>query len=198
MAANGKISHFPTPDWKCYSAMGVKGASSNLSLGHHSSDAVTGQMEDKGDNNKLVGHRRNILRYPLYAVGHGSTRFIMALNVNESKIKEYRQYEYEPEYMTWPPADFVPGDLIFERWSFTLYSEDLGSVKIQMKVNGRHVIVNICAKEDNRVVWEPQIMDSVNKKGATYYVKVENISAVDNEAHSYEYNVIGIEMDELR
>lgn len=64
MAANKQINHYPDNSWACYTDEGAEAArSSNLSLGSIGSQAVFGQMEDEGDNNTPVGHRRWLL-YP--------------------------------------------------------------------------------------------------------------------------------------
>ena len=64
MSANGNLSHAPASNWTCFSSAAKDAAgSSDLSLGIYGPEAINVYMEDGGDNNYFVGHRRWIL-YP--------------------------------------------------------------------------------------------------------------------------------------
>ena len=63
MSYENTLSHYPDKSWRYYSESGATAArNSNLSLGtnvaYYGPAAVDGQIEDAGDNNKNLGHRR--------------------------------------------------------------------------------------------------------------------------------------------
>lgn len=71
MTANRALSHMPPMDWKCYTELGAKGAStSNISSGPGVA-SVLAYMVDDG-NETTFGHRRIILSNELGPIGLGS------------------------------------------------------------------------------------------------------------------------------
>ena len=63
MSYENTLSHYPDKSWRYYSESGATAArNSNLSLGtniaYYGPAAVDGQIEDAGENNKNLGHRR--------------------------------------------------------------------------------------------------------------------------------------------
>lgn len=91
MGANGKLDHFPTADWKCFSADGALGASrSNLGLSMlhpnvewgkddwilgEATTFVEGMIHDFGPPNYKVGHRNWLLSPVQTRVGIGEVRY---------------------------------------------------------------------------------------------------------------------------
>lgn len=72
MEANGKLSHEPAMDWKCYSKLGADGAkTSNISSGPGVSSVLSYMIDD--GNLTTFGHRRIILSNELGPIGLGST-----------------------------------------------------------------------------------------------------------------------------
>lgn len=64
MTANVQLSHFPPNTWTCWTEAGSQAAgNSNLALGTYGAESIDAFMEDYGDGNAAVGHRRWIL-YP--------------------------------------------------------------------------------------------------------------------------------------
>ena len=66
MAYQNTLSHYPNEDWNYFTEIGAAAAkNSNLSLGlnfpYYGPAGIDGQIEDAGDNNKNLGHRRWIL-----------------------------------------------------------------------------------------------------------------------------------------
>lgn len=176
MKANNDLSHFPDVNWKCCTDIGFKGAGdSNISLGEHSTGALTGQMEDEGENNFGVGHRRWILYPSLNEIGHGSTDFSQALLVrNFSNIG----YDYTTNFVCWPPEHYIPVELVFRRWSFTLEDADFYDSKIIMTNGNITVPITIEQFEnvgagDNSIVWVPDLTDTNDLK--PYLVKITNV-----------------------
>jgi len=176
MAANNELNHFPDKSWKCYTDIGYKGAGkSNLSLGEHSSNAVTGQMEDEGEDNFGVGHRRWILYPGLNEIGHGSTDHTQALYVFDFFDTSD---DFSENFVCWPPEHFVPNNLIFRRWSFTLEDAQFYDVKIIMTNDNKIVPLTIENIDndgfgDNSIVWIPNLSNT--DKSKPYLITISNI-----------------------
>lgn len=68
------LSHRPPPSAPCYTERGAQHAASNLFIGGTSTaaESVDGFMQDRGDNNAAVGHRRHFLNDRLDTVGVGA------------------------------------------------------------------------------------------------------------------------------
>jgi len=93
MGANRKLDHFPTSDWKCFSADGAFGAEhSNLAMSMVHFDpewrnggwilgdrttTIENLMRDDGPNNMPVGHRHWLLGPVQAHFGIGEVRFVV-------------------------------------------------------------------------------------------------------------------------
>jgi uncharacterized protein YkwD len=71
MTANDMLSHMPPMDWKCYSDLGAKGASTSNISGGPGVASVLSYMVDSG-NETTFGHRRIVLSNELGPIGLGS------------------------------------------------------------------------------------------------------------------------------
>jgi uncharacterized protein YkwD len=71
MTANKMLSHMPPMDWKCYSDLGAKGASTSNISGGPGVASVLSYMVDSG-NETTFGHRRIVLSNELGPIGLGS------------------------------------------------------------------------------------------------------------------------------
>ncbi|MDI9546845.1 MAG: CAP domain-containing protein [Chloroflexota bacterium] len=170
MSRNDELSHYPPTEWACHSAGGALAANhSNLYLGHVGALAVSGYIEDEGENNYKVGHRRWILCPQSRTFGTGDVpgtpdyRFwpANALWVVDS----YHYYDPRPatrdEFVAWPPPGYVPGPVVFPRWSFSYDDADFTEATVHMTANGADIAVrleplayNCC---ENTLVWIPDI-----------------------------------------
>ncbi len=218
MAYNGALNHYPPTSWACYTADGAEAAAnSNLSLGFNTPfygpQAVTGQIEDDGNGNESVGHRRWILntRAP-DQMGHGSipltptvgnpaqTTAAMALWVSGPSTSTLPD---DFEFVAWPPAGFVPSTLAFQRWSFGLvddstYSPDFSAATVTMTTGGGGVPLTIIHRgssptsNEPTIVWEasgfplagPPATDQV------YTVTVSGIAGAPRDSYTYQVTVI--------
>jgi len=120
MKANNTLSHYPPSSWSCYTSAGATGASSSdLCMGAIGSTAVTAFIQDDGNGNEPVGHRRWILRSTATNFSCGSTDISMALYVfgagGNTKI---------PSYIAYPPKGYIPQQLVANRWSFSIPNAD--------------------------------------------------------------------------
>ena len=76
MLAEGRVSHEPGSSWACYSSTGRSFAGSNLGLGTSVGGlaGIDGYMQDPGEHNAEVGHRRWILYPQTVEMGTGNVR----------------------------------------------------------------------------------------------------------------------------
>jgi uncharacterized protein YkwD len=124
MAANNALSHSPSSSWRCWTSSGASAASkSNLALAYPSLRAgqiIDLYMDDHGDSNVAVGHRRWILNPFATVMGSGSTTTANALTV----IGPTSQYRPNPSYVGWPSAGYFPNALEpGGRWSLSAGSK---------------------------------------------------------------------------
>ena len=199
MVANGDLDHTPPESWDCWSQEAYDGArTSNLSLSwgydYHSVYAVTGQIEDAGNNNIRVGHRRWILYSRAYKFAHGSTNNSMSLGV----ISMERKDNIVPEFIAYPPADFMPQTLVFDRWSFAIPSADFSNAIVQMQdAEGNQVGLTVVSNDalnigDNTIVWEPQNIDTQNLQDLEYTVTITGISNAPETSYTYTVTIISV------
>lgn len=196
MKAKNGLSHAPDSTWKCFSQKGKKAAgSSNLSLGHSGTNALLGQMEDNGEGNGSVGHRRWILNPYNKVFGHGSTDNSMSLYVFgkyfNDPVKDRTPYWDETQYFTWPPKDYSPITLVPKRWSFSLEDADFSSAKIKVTLKGKNVKIKpepvVKGYAVNTCVWQ---MENEVKAGDVYTVTLTNVSiAGETKTKNYTYTI---------
>lgn len=143
MAAAGDLSHEPDSSWPCYSQAAYDGASqSNLFLGLFGVPSIDGYIEDPGEDNYPVGHRRWILDPTLSSIGTGDTRNSNALFLTSSETEEQVVTREENGYVMWPPRGYVPRSQIYERWSISHQSADFSRAVVTVTQNGRTKILN--------------------------------------------------------
>ena len=147
MSAQGALSHFPSPGWACYSGPGANAASnSNLALGSDGADSISGYIWDFGANNFEVGHRRWILYPQTQVMGTGDvpdTNGFYAANsvwVFDANFGGPRPSTRTP-YVVWPPAGYVPYQVVYPRWSFAYPNANLANATITMLSNGVPIAV---------------------------------------------------------
>ncbi|HEX2296314.1 MAG TPA: CAP domain-containing protein [Actinomycetota bacterium] len=193
MHANDALDHFPPQTWRCWTAEGAEAASSsNLALGMTGAEAILGYMEDSGDGNEAVGHRRWILRPETGLFGSGSTSQANALWVFGEDAPGARV----PQWVPWPVAGYFPSPLEpLGRWSLSASDEAVTFENATVTVtgpSGAALPVDAYPPQegfaDNALVWEVSGVtlprdDSVR----TYHVTVSGITG--GTATSYEYDV---------
>tara|TARA_A100001388_G_C28677917_1_gene454888 strand:- start:7 stop:927 length:921 start_codon:yes stop_codon:yes gene_type:complete len=194
--ANNMLDHQPPSNWLCWSQNAYDGCiSSNLSLGNHSVDAITGQMRDNGIHNYPVGHRRWILHSKKLKFNHGSTNNSMSLGCVGNHLDGNSNF---PEYIAYPPNGYIPQELIFNRWSFSLpgtfsSGADFSNAQVSMSGPDGNINLNVVSRTDNgygdnTIVWEPQQINTSSIDDISYEITISNI---ENSAIStYSYTVV--------
>ncbi len=138
MAAAGDLSHDPDSSWPCYSTDALIGAGhSNLFLGVFGVDSIDGYIEDPGEDNLPVGHRRWILDPTLTRIGTGDTRNSNALFVIQDEFDVDAPTREQDGFVMWPPRGHVPRSQIYPRWSVSHRSADFSSATVVVTHAGR-------------------------------------------------------------
>jgi uncharacterized protein YkwD len=140
MTANKMLSHMPPMDWKCYSDLGAKGASTSNISGGPGVSSVLDYMVDTG-NETTFGHRRIILSNELGPIGLGS-----AGKGGSSCMQNIGGTgKATKAWMAWPPpgafpfqayADTYKRSLDATGWSIQSKSIDLSKAQVTVMSGG--------------------------------------------------------------
>lgn len=191
--ANNSLSHSPPTSWSCYTADGREAAGkSNLSLGSAGSRAIDSYIRDAGSGNYFVGHRRWILYPKLAEVGTGDTDRSNALWVIGNFGSEP---DNMPEFVAYPAQGFMPQDLVYPRWSFSIPAADFSGTTVTMTdANGN--AVNLTQEQlnnggfgDRTIVWVPEGIDTQSTEDVVYNVKLTGVKLSTGETKEYSYQV---------
>jgi len=214
MSANGQRSHTPPSTWQCYTPAGSDGAfRSNLFTGRAGVFAVDGYIEDAGATNKDTGHRWWTLSPYLGQIGTGDVipdggTIANALYISDASTPNPTTAR---AYVAWPPPGFVPYQVVYTRWSFTLFSdqpftEDMTNAVVTMEANGQpvpvEIIYNGTGDFNNHLVWVPAGRDTENSDApwprpaadTTYTVTLQNVK-VNGTPRTYTYDVTVFDPD---
>ncbi len=208
MIANNTLTHYPSPSGQCYTQGAYDAASQGniaISWGHpgnsanHSVNAVTGYIEDPGDHNKPVGHRAWLLQPELSRIGHGSVWFTDG-NRAANCLMWGDNITGSPsslEFVAYPPNGYMPGPLVFPRWSFSIPGATFGSAEVSMTGPSGNVNLQIVHRStssggmpDPRIVWEPQGIVTSGNNDIVYSVTVSNITGAPKDSYTYEVTII--------
>ncbi len=201
MSANRQLSHTPSTDWRCYSAEGAQAAgSSNLFLGVFSVRAIDGYIEDPGGGNQALGHRRWLLYPQTQQMGSGDVPSANtyqpsnALWVFDSNLWEERPATRDG-YVAWPPAGYVPQQLIFPRWSLSYPGADFANATLSITSNGQPINAKILPVHngygENTLVWEPELpvqQAGANQPDVAMLINIGN-ALVDGQSISFSYSI---------
>ncbi len=143
MSANGSLSHSPPPSWTCYTADGSEAAGvSNLAAGFSTAwSAIDGYMDDR--NQPEVGHRRWLLYPRLISSGLGATFGGTWNGYAMWVIGDWGTRPAQPAWVAWPPPGFVPYQVVYELWSFTMNGADFSSASVSVTRDGMSVASNV-------------------------------------------------------
>lgn len=207
MSVAGQLSHTPSPSWKFYTPDGAEAAgASNLALGIHGPDAIDGYIQDDGDNNAAVGHRRWIFHPNTLVMGTGDVpsgtidgRQVMASNALWVTDTDYwgPRTPVRDDFVAWPSSGYVPYSTVYERWSLSYPNADFSQARISVTRDGvpvnqaiETVIPNV---GENTIVWKMPVIDGTRKHprptaDVRYRVSVSNV-LVAQRARSFDYDV---------
>jgi hypothetical protein len=107
--------------------------SSPLSVeGLHCKLPVRGYIDDEGEGNETVGHRRCLLDPLLTSIRSGDTPNSNALWVINDTERESYQVRGEGGFFMWPPRGFVPRSTTHPRWSISHPSSHFEPASIEI------------------------------------------------------------------
>ena len=204
MIAEANLSHSPSESWACYTVDGAQAAGkSNLALGNHGPAAIVAYMRDSGGGNTAVGHRRWIL-YPRQVVmGTGSTDarngFFSGSNALWV-ISSFGPRPLNPEQISWPPQGYVPYQVVYPRWSFSLNSfpgADFREATVEMKQGETMIKVEVLTVSNgfgnNTLVWEPDgLVFGPSMADKTLTITVKNV-IIEGSPRTFTYDVTVID-----
>jgi hypothetical protein len=205
MIAEGNLSHAPPPTWACYTAAGADTAgASNLALGNAGPSAVRAYVQDSGTFNTPVGHRRWIL-FPLQGdIGTGSNDGVNIFQgANDLYVLAVANWVSRPPLpieVAWPPAGFVPYQVVYDRWSLSLNTDPnanyaAATVTMTRTIDGSPVTTSIVSTTDSfgdkTVVWEPSgLVMGQGMEDLTVTVTVANIGNSSTTSVTYDVTII--------
>lgn len=199
MSVNNSLSHNPPKSWTCYSESGATAANrSNLSLGAAGPAAIALYIKDPGGVNAAVGHRRWILHPPRSSFGIGSvgggTKTANALWVFAGQTTRPLT-----DIVAWPPRGFVPYQLVYPRWSFSLNTEpgaDYSEASVSMSENGDPIGLSIVSSDrvgsgDNTLVWTASGLNfSAGQVDRIIDIEISGVRNSDQDTYTYQVTVI--------
>ena len=175
MSSNGRLQHAGDwSTWTCITSDGTNAAaSSNLALGYDGPDAITGYIWDFGAGNYEAGHRRWILYPQTQVMGSGDVPPQSSFDAaNATWIFDANYGGPRPAtrtpYVAWPPAGYVPYQVVYPQWSLALSDADFSAATVSMKSNGVSVAVTqqtylggypYGGFGENTLVWYPTNLD---------------------------------------
>lgn len=191
MRAAQRLSHYPEPDWPCYSEEGVAGAAtSNLFLGISGAYAMVGYVDDAGVPS--LGHRRWLLDPSASQFGTGSTGTTNALSVVGGNLPVA-----PGTVVAWPPAGWVPWPLVFHDWSVELHTSsfeqevDAEAAQVSVRVDGAPVSVTGVTALGSMVKWQVGLDDSARSGDHRIDVEVTGV-LFDGQPFPVSYSLVAV------
>lgn len=190
-AANVEINHHPPANWSCYSKTGASACGySNLSSGPISMywGHIAMYIDDFGESNYSVGHRRWLLNPFANELGIGATTQGTAVAVFPDYSKTTNS-KTRDEFVAWPPRGYVPEQIIYPRWSFGAIDGNFDHAKVEMlDKDGRKIKLDVLKLSYGyaipTIVWEPSFVNMT--KGQRYEVIISNVK-VQGQRMVYRY-----------
>ncbi len=214
--ANEELTHTPAKTAKCYSKDADEGCQGScLSFtdfgAEYQAGFLTGFMQDYGDENYFIGHRRWMLYSKLVEVGYGATDNAEALYTVGGV--SYEEMEV-PDCVPYPWPGAVPENLIFPKWSFSIpdkYKVDFSQATVTMKSEeGKLIELEILELLENyldhTLVWsvkdmfdysegEPFAMANLDAYlDKKIKVSIKNVM-VDGKKKNYDYFVMPVRIE---
>ncbi len=179
-AAEGNVvtlNHTPPTSWRFYTAAGADAsAKSNLYYGKSGPAAVTGYIADAGSINSAIGHRRWTFMPQTRQMGTGdvpgdgtatraAANATWILDGTPGGTSTSPRPTTRSPYVAYPPAGYVPHQLVFPRWSFSYPQGDFAATTVSMTRAGQSIPVrveplsNATIIGENTIVW---VYDNTN------------------------------------
>jgi len=204
MSVNKSLSHSPPQSWTCYTSNGATAAgSSNIALGAAGPRAIALYIKDPGVNNTAVGHRRWILHPPRSSFGIGSVGGATR-DANVLWVFAGTSSRPSTDIVAWPPRGFVPYQLVYPRWSFSLNSEpgaDYSQATVSMVEDGVPINLIIVSSNrigfgDNTLIWTPSGLGfSAGQLDRVFDIEISNVRKTGQDVYTYKVTIIDPAME---
>ena len=206
MSANDTLSHSPPPGWTCFSSAGAEAAgNSNLAIGNAGPEAVDAYMDDYGNNNASVGHRRWLLYPQTQLMASGDIPFLGPTQRDANAIWILDGHFSDPRpatrdgFVAWPPPGFVPAPMVSHRWSFSYPKADFTSAAVAVTSKGAALPVEIASRStgagENSLVWLLNGLSGTHRSNwpvpaedTSYQVAVNGVR-IDGRSTNFNYTV---------
>lgn len=200
-SAQGALSHYPSSTAKCYTESGYTGTSrSNLTLGVAGILAVDAYIEDEGDNNAIVGHRRWLLHRSLGPIATGD------IENNGTNYAANAIYVAgaggalaapRDGFISWPPSGYVPDAVLYRRWSFSLDGNDVSFANAAVTVTGPTGSIPVTIDDRSEfleagIVFIPALPSNKVTSDTVYTVNITGITGGTTSSYSYQVTVIHV------
>ena len=191
MAANNNLSHSPPDNWKCFTEDGKMAAANSLLTTAHNAEAVDAYIQDIGANNGPAGHRRWLLFPRLHEIGIGNTNKSNAIWVlgNHGTLPNNN-----PDFIAWPPKGFVPSNLVYNRWTFSVADADFSEATVSIKnAKDQALVVTIEPQAfgfgDPTIVFSPEALNTAVEGDIHYTVEINGV-LLNEISKNFSYEVI--------
>lgn len=201
MSVSGRLSHSPDGSFGCYTADGAAAAAaSDLYLGRTGTESINGYMEDPGAGNVRAGHRNWVLHPTTGQMGTGDIPASggwasNTLWVFDNVFGPQPALRESDGFVAWPPRGYVPGHVVYPRWSLSLRGGDFSAATVSMTSNGSNLPVTVVHRDGANngapfpiVVWEPSGVNTSPQNDTTYRVTV-NGARLNGQPRSFAYEV---------
>ncbi len=218
MSANNTLQHVDIPpSWTFYTAAGAEAAAaSNLYLNGSGPGSISGYVADAGDNNRGVGHRRWLFYPQTRRMGTGDVpgvtgdltrqpaNAVWVLDTGAGAFGSPRPATRSPA-IAFPPAGFVPYQVVWPRWSFSYPDADFSATTVTMTRAGQSVPVRLeplgARAGESTLVWvydnlntDSEAPHAVPTTNTTYTVNVNNVR-IAGAAQNFSYDVTVFDPD---
>jgi len=197
-SANRALSHYPESTWKCWTQSGyLANSTSNLYLGVFGANAMDGYVHDPGDNNKQVGHRWWLLHPGLRTISTGdipATVGVWPANALHVLNVDWNATSTRDGFVAWPPPGFVPGYVVYPRWSVMTFDlsnrADFSNATVTVTGPSGPLGVSYDYRGLGRIVFVPAGFEEAPLKFPSDYTYTVNITGVTGGPTStYSYSV---------
>lgn len=197
--ANGTLDHCtgmngaPCNNWNCSTADAIEASQkSNLGAGNWTSfNPINQWIQDSGNGNQALGHRRWILYSRAQEMGIGLTPNYSAQWV----IGDFTPTATYDEFIAYPPNGYIIRDLVYARWSFNIPGADFSSATVTITdQDNNNVPVNIISINggfgDPVIAFEPVGIITDSDEDVKYTVTVANIAGAAQTSYTYDVWII--------
>ena len=197
-SANSALNHYPESTWKCWTQAGYDATStSNLYLGVFGANAMDGYVHDPGDNNKEVGHRWWLLHPGLKTISTGDIPAnvgVWPANALHVLNVDWNATSTRDGFVAWPPPGFVPGYVVYPRWSLMTFASsnraDFSNATVTVTGPNGPLGVSYDYRGPGRIVFVPAGFERAPLKFPSDYTYTVNITGITGgPTSSYSYAV---------